>query len=133
MIRKKYPTWILVELGRYSALDMDLFDISLVGLTTIEQTIALLKEAYLYIGVEGGLVHLRQAVHGGTSVVLFGPTDPLVYGYEGNINLRGDGCQFPCEGFENSRWTTTCSNECKKACMWSLTPEIVMEEIEKYV
>lgn len=42
-----------------------------------EKLKVILKHAKLHIDSEGGLVHLRHAIKGGPSVVLFGPTSPL--------------------------------------------------------
>jgi len=131
-IKEKYTNWKIVGIGLSNSVDEYLFDKSLFGETDYAQLKVLLKNAHLLISAEGGLVHLREALHGGTSVVLFGPTDPLLYGYEGNINLRGKGCAYPCEGFITRQWATRCSNECKKACMWSLKPQMVMEAIEAF-
>ncbi len=131
-IRDKYPDWVIVGMGCNTNTDEEIYDLSLIGITSIEEAKVLLKNAYLLISSEGGLVHLREAVHGGTSVVLFGPTEPKIYGYKGNINLRGNGCKYPCEGFITRKWSTICLNDCKKSCMWSLTPDIVMEAIDEY-
>ena len=43
------------------------------------------------------MVHARHFLGGGTSVVLFGPTDERFYGYPENVNLSRRFCPFACE------------------------------------
>ncbi|MCR4694732.1 MAG: hypothetical protein K5773_05385 [Pseudobutyrivibrio sp.] len=105
-------------------------DLSLLNVG-VEQLMSLLKNASLMICSEGGLVHLRQVLQGGKSVVIFGPNSPSYYGYKGNINLRSDICQYPCEEITD-KWKGRCMNASKKACMWALTPEMVIKELDVY-
>ena len=129
-VAEKYPQFLLCQLGGtacgapYTGVHCDLR-----GLTTLEETKVLLLEAELLIGCEGGMVHLRHALHGGPSLVLFGPTDERFFGYSENKNLRGKGCQTPCEWMYDG-WTTDCMHRHRNACMYSLTPEVVMEALE---
>lgn len=129
-VSKKYPQYTLCQLGgapsgeAYAGVHYDLR-----GLTTLEETKVLLQNAQLLIGCEGGMVHLRHALHGGPSLVLFGPTDERFFGYSENTNLRGTGCQTPCEWMYDG-WTTNCMNAVSNACMYSLTPKVVMEALD---
>ena len=82
---------------------------------------------------EGGNVHLRHALNGGISAVIYGPTAPEFYGYSENINLRGNGCKYPCEWVINN-WQANCARGFESEnlpCMNSLTPEIVFNNIKK--
>lgn len=103
-------------------------DLNLLGKTNFEDLKCLLKNALVHIDTEGGLVHLRHAVKGGPSVVLFGPTDPDFYGYSENINIRTDTCPTPCE-WKTLDWINACSNEDQKCCMSSITPEMVYKKV----
>ena len=132
-IKEKYPDIVTIQTGtnkndyRFEYIDRDL-----VCQTSLEDTIILLKKAYLLVGNEGGMVHLRHAVHGGTSLVLFSSTDEEFFGYSENINIRGTGCPYPCEWLYDN-WQTKCDNVNKFACMKSISVNMVMDEIDKYI
>lgn len=130
-IKNTYPKLIIVQIGinKDRCQTFEGVDIDLVGKTTIEDLKILLSKAILHVDIEGGLVHLRHALNGGCSVVLFGPTSIETYGYSENINLRGQGCPFPCEWIIN-KWQENCAKECQRMpCMISLTPEFVFSKI----
>lgn len=61
---------------------------SLLGLTTPRQLISLAARCNLVISADNFIMH---AVHltGTPAVILWGPTDPAVYGYDGQTHLRG--------------------------------------------
>lgn len=133
LIRKKHPDIFIVQLGdsKERCPQFNGVDLSLIEETSLEQLKVLLKHSYLHIDGEGGMVHLRHALKGGKSIVLFGPTDPNVYGYSENINLVGKGCQGGCEWF-NDHWQECCAmGILKPFCQYSLTPEVVYSNIDK--
>ena len=134
LLKKKYPSYKLVQLGiNRPGFDVDFkgIDVNLRGKTSIVQLCSVLKYASLHIDCEGGLVHLRHALHGGPSVVLFGPTSPKFYGYTENLNLRTQACAQPCEWVTDD-WLTRCARRGDKhCCMRGLTPKWVLEQIEK--
>ena len=135
LLRQQYPQYQFVQLGTnregYNE-DFDDIDINLRGKTNLEELKVILKHAALHIDCEGGLVHLRHALKGGPSVVLFGPTSPDVYGYKENLNLRSTACPHPCEWITND-WLSRCARRTNKhICMESLTPQFVFEEIKKW-
>ena len=117
-IKKNYPKLKIVQLGfsedrcpKFNNIDIDL-----IGKTSLE---------------EGGMVHLRHALHGGKSIVLFGATSPEFYGYSENINLRGDGCSHWCEWITEN-WQAKCARGYDRPpCSYSLTPETVYNEFKK--
>ncbi len=132
MLKQKYPEYQIVQLGvnKERCPDMENVDINLVGKTSLEDVVFLLKHSALHIDCEGGFTHLRHALHGGKTVVLFGPTDIAYYGYSENINLRTDVCSG-CE-WVREKWLESCIKEMRNpACMYSLTPEYVFSEIVK--
>lgn len=131
-LKEIFPEFKIVQLGVSHARceTMKNIDINLVEKTTLPDITTLLKNAYLHIDCEGGLVHLRHALKGGKSVVLFGPTLPEFFGYSENINIRSNSCPFPCEWLV-SDWQTTCMrNDQKHICMKSITPDIVIQKIK---
>lgn len=133
MIRKKYPDMYIIQLGdsKNRCPEFDGINLNLTGKTNFEQLKVLLKYSALHIDSEGGMVHLRHALNGGKSVVLFGPTDPKIYGYTENINLVGHGCPGGCE-WVNSYWQTSCSLYTEfPSCQYSLTPDTVFKNFVK--
>lgn len=134
LLRRQYPKYQFVQLGTnregYNE-DFDDIDLNLRGKTNLEELKVILKHAALHIDCEGGLVHLRHALKGGPSVVLFGPTSPEVYGYKENLNLRSTACPHPCEWITND-WLSRCARRTNKhICMEKLTPQMVFEKIRE--
>lgn len=134
MLKDTYPSLKLVQLGvnrigfdcKFNPIDVDLL-----GKTNLTEIKVILKHAKLHIDSEGGLVHLRHALQGGPSVVLFGPTSPQTYGYKENLNLRSNSCPQPCEWITDD-WLERCARRTdKNICMKQLTPSIVFDEINK--
>lgn len=131
LIRSKYPNVFIVQLGdsKDRCPEFDGVNLNLCGETSLEQLKVLLKHAALHIDGEGGMVHVRHALHGGQSVVLFGPTDPNVYGYSENVNLVGNGCIGGCE-WCNENWQSCCAMGTPHAfCQYSLMPDTVWKSV----
>jgi len=131
MLKREYPGYMLVQIGindeRCPA--MSGIDLSLVGKTTMEDVKVLLRNGKLHIDGEGGFGHLREALHAGPSVLLFGPTNIDFFGYKDNINIRGDGCDMNCE-WRTRNWLDRCMKGFEKPpCMLSIKPEYVMDKI----
>jgi heptosyltransferase-3 len=55
--------------------------ISLAGQTTIFQATEVIQRSALFLGLDGGLMHIAAAA-GKPSLSLWGPSNPLLYGYE---------------------------------------------------
>lgn len=66
----------------------------------------ILHRSKLHVDNEGGLVHIAHAV-GTKSIVLFGATSPVLYGYKDNINIYKDKC--PTCWWSNGSWSKQCS------------------------
>lgn len=81
------------------------------GKTTLRQCAAILANAKLFIGLEGGLVHTARAVNTVSVVIYTGYTMPDETGYPENINLRsasaGASCwsRVPCQHCRTSAET----------------------------
>ncbi len=130
MIKTRFPQFTLVQLEAVrECTPLVAADADLRGKTTLEECKVILKNAALHIDSEGGLVHLRHALHGGPSAVLFGPTSPRTYGYPENLNLRSGACPTACEWLVTD-WLTRCPNRrTPNVCMKTLTPYKVMEKL----
>ena len=100
---------------------------NLCGRTGIMQAVAVCKGAAVFIGNDGGLVHLA-ATQDIPVVAFYGPADPLVYGpYPRQKNFlevsKGLACQ-PC--YKGFRYNKECGNI---ACLNDLAPADVLEEM----
>jgi ADP-heptose:LPS heptosyltransferase len=101
-------------------------DINLVGKTDMERVKMLLKNSLVHIDGEGGFTHLRRALNGGKSIVFFGATSREFFGYKGNENLKGNGCDHPCEWLTKD-WLNHCPRGyIEPPCMTSITPAMAM-------
>lgn len=126
-IRKNYPEYRLVQLGRTDTLRIEGIDVDLRGKTNFEELKNLLKYALIHIDGDCGMVHVRHYLHGGVSIVLFGPTSPDYIGYPENVNLRAGGCPDFCEWISND-WQEKCIRGFENPpCM--VESEVVIEKI----
>lgn len=135
LIKKTYPNISIIQLGINDERcpKIEGIDFSLVGKTTIKELMYVLSKSNLHIDGEGGMVHLRHAVHGGKTIVLFGPTSPKFFGYEENENIKGTGCKISCE-WVTRNWQDKCIRGGKMAhCMYSITPEFVMRKVKENI
>lgn len=73
----------------------------------------ILQQASLNVSNEGGSIHLAHAV-GTKSVVLFGPTNPELYGYADNINIYKPHC--PTCWWTAPEWSKFCKKH-YRACI----------------
>lgn len=138
LFKQKYPSVKVVQLGvskdRCEKLDVD---IDLVGLTTFEELLIILKRATIHLDGECGYVHLRHFLTEGKgkSIVIFGPTSNVIRGYPENINIRNDNsCELPlCEWIAGGSWQSFClkTKECRAHCVESVSPEFVHQESQK--
>lgn len=105
LLRARFPGVIFVQTGKLYEKKLEA-DYDLRGKTSVEELAVLMRNAALHISSESGTVHLRHLLRGGPSVVFFGPTDPIFYGYEENCNLRAEDC-MPCEWVQLD-WQKNC-------------------------
>lgn len=127
-LRHRYAEVMLILLGSKRDCEMP-GCLDLRGRTSFPELKALMKGASLHIGGEGLLPHLRHFLHGGPSVVLFGPTSSRHYGYPENINIQGKECPEGCEWITQT-WQSKCTkgyDYCR--CMAGISVDMVMQEI----
>ncbi len=130
-IQNRYSDLPIVIVGtdKESISDLGGQIIDLTGKTTLMDMASLVKYSILHIDNEGGVVHLRHALKGGESVVLFGPTSPDFFGYSENINLRSKACVYPCEWVSDD-WNQNCIiDEGVALCMKELSVDMVMASV----
>jgi len=86
-----------------------------------------LANSRIHLGNENGLIRLRRLVTDKPSIVLFGPTHPVMYGFKNNVNIWLNVCR-PCFWY-TGEWMTTCAMNIDCLCMRLITPEIVLKEM----
>ena len=133
-LKSRFSDYKIVLFGAdsFQAPPSDGCDLNLIGKTSMEQVKVLLRNAACLVDNEGGMVHLRHALHGGISVVLFGPTSPDFFGYSENINIRSNVCKQWCEWI-SSDWASKCirTGRQEAPCMEAITTEDVVKAVEK--
>ena len=135
-LKEKFPGYKIVLFGSSvrQAPPSDGCDLNLIGKTDLEQVKVLLKYSVCLVDNEGGMVHLRHAVHGGASVVLFGATSPDFFGYSENINIRKNVCRQWCEWI-SADWAKKCIRTGRSCspCMDAITTDDVIEAVGKVI
>lgn len=129
MFKARYPDIQVVQLGTKSAEKIRGADRYILG-ESFELVKYILKESMIHLDIEGGLVHLATQL-GTKCIVLFGPTNVLYVGYPQNINIKAGKCH-DCYGLYNDLGICARGME-KPECMYSITPDIVMEALKKFL
>lgn len=92
----------------------------------IRESAALIKNSLLFVGLEGGLMHLTKAV-GKRGVIIYGGfIKPEISGYDDFINIYNHVHCSPC--FNSDKKHTSCET---LECFRDITPEMVSEKILK--
>lgn len=103
---------------------------NLAGKLSLTQSAALIEKAKLFIGNDGGLVHLAHALR--TPVIAFyGPVNPKVYGpyphSDRAIAVFKDGLECrPC--YQNFRYNSACIG---RECLQQLLPDDVLQFLQR--
>lgn len=102
--------------------------VDLVGELTLDELAELARRAAVYVGNDSGPTHLAEAA-GANVVMLFGPSDPIVYGprRRGAVALTAGLRCSPC--FENGR-VAPCANV---ICMRSISVDRVWREVSRFL
>ncbi len=135
LLKKEFPDIKLVQTGvsKEKCGLMQSIDVNLLGMTTLDEMIVILKNSILHIDGEGGMVHLKNALKG-KSIVLFGPTNPAIYGYDNNINIRNNNACEECCDWKDENWLIKCIKTGAKAtCMAEIKPQAVFEVLCEYL
>jgi len=92
------------------------------GKTTVREAAALLASARLFLGLEGGLMHLARAVETPGVIIYGGRQLSRETGYRSHTNLGNTPECAPCWGW------TRCPQDL--ACLHGISPETVVEAVE---
>lgn len=117
----------VILLGAKDDARVDGVDIDLRGRTSIREAAAVLRDAAVFVGPEGGLTNLARAVQT-RSVVFFGSTPPEFFALRSNINVRPQRC--------GGCWWTTPSylHQCPRLqvtpeCTASIPEQVVLSAV----
>ena len=130
LFKKKYPNIKIIQVGSYEASKIKNVDKYFLG-ENFQLVKHILKNAVFHLDIEGGLTHLATQL-GTMCVVIFTITSVKFLGYEQNINIVYDGCNG-CFGINSNDIYGCIRNMDKPACIYSITPEIVMNHINDYM
>lgn len=107
------------------------------GQTTLMEALSVLEGAKLLVDTEGGLVHMARAMRT-PAVVLFGPTDPDGFGYDGHSRVLASincGWQPCCWKEEDGKplWKDACflTGDEESFCMSALLPRVVRKAVNR--
>lgn len=135
-LKASYPNITIVQIGEGEDM-LENADINLLNKTSLSEVCALLKNALIHIGTEGGLIHLIYFLNN-TGVLLAGTTSSDYYYYESNINLHSDffvkECKKDCV-WMGKNWPFICIKNMNSTpkCMEMLYPEQVFEKIFEHI
>lgn len=100
--------------------------VSMVGKTTVSESIALLSLCDISVGVDTGMQHIADAL-GIRTVSLFGPTNPKTHGAYSNKAAFVE-VNVPCKYCYGTPKYVFCEN---RICMSQITPEMVMKKVKE--
>ena len=131
-IKSINPFIPVIQIGEAFQKNIEYTDINLIGKTSFNEMLILLKNARLLISQEGGIPILRHFVSQKPSCVFFGPTDKNFYGFKENINISP---KISCEcEWLTSNWYQKCiKRNSSVSCLWSIKPDNVIEKIRQYL
>ncbi len=129
LFRKKYPNINIVQVGDDSTEKIEHATSYVLG-QNLELVKYLLKGALFHLDIEGGLMHLATQLQT-KCIVIFGATQAELFGYPQNINIVSAACSGCYRLYDNFY---ECARGMEKPeCIWSITPEMVMERVEEYL
>ncbi len=130
LLKEAYPSIEIVQLGAEETKPLVGVDRCILG-EPYGLVREILAHSLLHIDVEGGLVHFATQL-GTKCIVLFGPTEVEFFGYPQNINVRAGNCHGCCHLYPQAY--NCCARGMEEPeCMYSITPEMVMEHVKAYI
>lgn len=129
------------ETGLSEQLQKDLGEriVSLTGKTTVKEAMNILAHCDLFVGLDGGLMHLAAAL-GKPTFTIWGATNPVLYGYE-RVNPFMHRCLSlklkcsPCSAWINPNTSRVSSPAmCPDlACLCDLSPKMAFEQFGLFI
>jgi ADP-heptose:LPS heptosyltransferase len=147
MLQIRYPGKKIILLGDENETDLSaqitgqLKDHvhSLIGKTSVKEVMNILAQCELFIGLDGGLMHLAAALKKPTFTI-WGPSSKSLYGYE-KMDPQRHKCVSlslscsPCSAWIQANHTRVRGPELcpDHACMQQLLPQEVFDQFRQYV
>lgn len=95
---------------------------------TLRKSAAVIANADLFIGLEGGLMHMAKAVGTKAAIIYGGYIEPQVSAYDDNLNIYSPVDCSPCCSSHQA------ASECPSMiCMKQIHPERVYQQITEYL
>jgi len=109
--------------------------ISVAGDMPVRETAGFLKHADLFLSNDTGTMHMAGAVHVPGIFAVFGPTDPSllipkdvpVHAFQATLPC------VPCAGSVIDGKTRSCIRDVEGECLKKISPEMVINEMARYV
>lgn len=131
LLKTKYPDKKIVQIGFERGADIPGVDFDFSGIISDEETTILLKNSWIHIDSMNDFVQLRNVMHGGASVMLWGALPKEYYAYPTDINIDACVCLGWCSGLDKS-WRSNCVRGMEiPECMEKITPEQIIGNIEE--
>ena len=117
------------HLGDYLKNNLELKVLNLCGKTGLMEAAAIIKLSSLFLGNDGGLVHLAATQHV-PIIALYGPTDPNLYGaYPDKSSIAKLSKNLVCQPcYKKFRYNKECKD---RACLKDLLPQEVFDELDR--
>ena len=122
-VRKAKPEFAFVQIGASTSIAVEGIDFNLIGKTSLREAASLVKQASCHLDNEGGLVTIASC-YGVPCCVVFGPSSPDYFSYQGNIAVR----PVECGGcwWITKDWLSRCPRGMPKpVCMYAQPPSAV--------
>lgn len=126
IVRDAFPDTTFVQIGsREVPLMQNVVDCRGLPLRT---SASILHNATLFLGLEGGLMHMARAVDTRSIIIYGGFIDPAVSSYPEDIAVTGQAGCSPC--FRSDRPNPVCRH---MTCMRSIPPARVISTLEEFL
>lgn len=126
-VRKARPEFAIVQIGTSTSTPIGTVDLNLLGQTSIREAAGLVKQASCHLDNEGGFVTIASC-YGTPCCVVFGPSNPDYFAYEGNVTVRPvecGGCWWISES-----WLARCPRGMTEpVCMYKQPPSTIAKGV----
>ncbi len=121
-----FPGWRFLQVGLGT--DPLLSNVTDSRGLAVRESAAVIANADLFIGLEGGLMHLAKAVGTKAVIIYGGYVEPRISAYDGNLNIYSPVACSPCYSSEQAATECPCM-----ICMKQIHPESVYRQIAEYL
>jgi ADP-heptose:LPS heptosyltransferase len=112
---------------------------SLAGQTTIAEAAGIIRKSQMFLGLDGGLLHIAACL-GKPTFSLWGPSNPVLYGYERINPIRHRSLSLklncaPCSAWiDSNKSRFPGPDDCPDhRCLFDMSPAFVFAEFSTFV